>query len=363
MKTNDMLPQLSSEETEIPYVSIVIPLEKTLPARNQNEVRIKNMIHRAKTQLTKKYVKKDVFDLLIAIEHLHEQIDPHHHVEGVGLYVSKHRSQILYFPFPVEEKVLIDDTFEVRNLILNASQLFNYWVLVLSNNHTRLLKGKGKSLEEIQDEHFPLKYEEQFEYPGRQKPRMVGSVVYGSEESQLKEERQREYFRHVEKLLHPYLMERSCPLFVMGEAWYQPLFSKVIHHAKTISGFIEGNYDHLTAGVLVNKVWSAVEAYQKKEQVSILKDIEEKIGQKRGYISGWKSVLEAAQQGKGARLIVEKDYVQPAFYHATTGNISVEGEDIVEEIMKVVLNKKGEITFLEHGQLEKYQRMALLTRF
>ncbi|WPP49827.1 baeRF3 domain-containing protein [Catalinimonas niigatensis] len=370
MKTLESVNNSSGNENALPFISIVIPLEKTLPARKQNEIRIKKIIRQAKTQLTEKYDKNELSDLLHAIDQLHERIDLNQHVEGVGLLVSSLSSELLYFPFPVEEKVLIDDTFEIRDLILDASQNIQYWVLTLSNKHTRLFRGKGKNLEEIQDEQFPLKYEEQFEYAGRQKPKMVGSVVYGTEESQLKKERQREYFRHVEKRLTPYLKKESLPLFLMGVAWYQPIFRQVTHHVDAIADFIKGNYDHLSSEALVNKVWPTIEAYEQKERERVLNEIEEKSGQKRGYILGLQAIWQAAHQGKGAMLIVEKDYVQSAFYDAVTETISMEEreglkkiEDGVDEIIKAVLSHQGKVVFLEQEQLEKYQHMDMFTRF
>ena len=72
--------------------------------------------------------------------------------------------------------------------------------------------------------------------------------------------------------------------------------------------------------------------------------------------------------GRGKILLVEKDYSLPAFQNAADGGIHLKPphtairiiSDAVDEIMKIVLNKKGEVIILENGSLLNYQHMVLL---
>ena len=344
-------------------VSIIVPLEKTLPERNKNEGEVKSAIKKAKAQLLANHDTEEVYELLDVIDGLHEEIDFARHAESIGLFVNLYTSQLLYFPFPVKEKIVIGGTFEVRDLLFTASRQINYWVLCLSNNFTRLLYGEGKALTEVIDTYFPLHYEEQFQNM---------ESWYGNEESKVQSQRQHNYFRHVDKQLDLYLKQENLPVFLVGVERHHSIFGEATHHKEAVVASIMGNYDYSSPEELAHKVWPVVEDYIKKEEEKILVDIEEKTGSKRGFIYGIEVVWRAANEGRGEVLVVEKDFVHPAYRDAGTGrmffNIQETAgleklEDIVDDTIEKVLEQGGDVIFLDNGKLEKFQRIALMTRY
>ena len=68
---------------------------------------------------------------------------------------------------------------------------------------------------------------------------------------------------------------------------------------------------------------------------------------------------------------MEEDFHYPARLDAT-GRLLIPAEDVtapdviddaVDEIIETVLNKQGQVVFMENGQLKDYQRIALILRY
>ena len=77
-----------------------------------------------------------------------------------------------------------------------------------------------------------------------------------------------------------------------------------------------------------------------------------------------------ANEGRGSLLLVEKDYHAPATtdeagWHLLPADEAAAPDgmdDAVDEIIETVLSKQGRVVFLENGQLETHQRIALNLR-
>ena len=78
-----------------------------------------------------------------------------------------------------------------------------------------------------------------------------------------------------------------------------------------------------------------------------------------------------AKDGRGHLLLVEKDFHYPARMDESGRHITpvddVTGSDVmadaVDEIIDTVLSKQGRVVFLENGQLETHQSIALILRY
>jgi predicted transcriptional regulator len=97
------------------------------------------------------------------------------------------------------------------------------------------------------------------------------------------------------------------------------------------------------------------------------------LGAKRlasGIDDSWKSAVE----GRGMELVVEEGYRQPAILHregyvlelvddesATDGPRHL--DDAVDELVELVLEKGGEVTFVDDGALADCDRVALILRY
>jgi hypothetical protein len=102
----------------------------------------------------------------------------------------------------------------------------------------------------------------------------------------------------------------------------------------------------------------------------LIREFEEKIGNGLG-VNGIQNTWSAAMEGKGLKLLVEKDFRVPGFltdnmYHLYTKPPKKKHKiipDAVDGLIETVLNKNGRVFFVDNGALAAYQKVALITRY
>ena len=302
---------------------------------------------------------------------MHDKIDFIHTGKGIGIFISENISHIENFPFEVAEKIIIGDSFETRDMLYKEHYLAQYFVLALTMNSVRLFKGKDGMHIEIHDKNFPKEYHDDFIY---EKTAFGSSYSYSlknteKDKSVIKMIRLKDFYHEVDKTLSEYLTG-EIPLIISGVAKCLSSFLEITAHQKAIITQISGNYSDKKKKEFEMKTWKKVLQHQSNAENILIKDLENKYKTKQ-LVTGMKEVWKTAQEGKGLLLAVEKDFRQQGFERSSDKKIFVDGNgsplkmhsDAVDDLIELVLEKNGTVTFLKNGALKKMQRVALLTRY
>jgi len=105
-----------------PAVTILLPTEQGWPGSQQNPIRVKNLLREAEERLRSECSARIWTPLIEKMETLAAQIDYEHVDAGLGLFVSGEIARIATLPFPVRERVVIDETFATRDLVAAANR-------------------------------------------------------------------------------------------------------------------------------------------------------------------------------------------------------------------------------------------------
>ena len=132
-------------------ISIILPTHRLSPDRRVDNLKLKNSITAAKQLLQYKYTVYNIQVLMEAIDEIYDTIDFSHNSDGLGIYISTDVKLAVQFPFMVEEKVMVGDSFEIRDLLYKDNYSVPYLVILLSKNKIRLYKVLLDELEEIID--------------------------------------------------------------------------------------------------------------------------------------------------------------------------------------------------------------------
>ena len=355
-------------------VSIIVPAHRLSPERRTDRERLDKAIQQAKGYLLANYPPEEIKPLTEAIDELYKQVDFNHNEEGIGLFVAPGIQQLAHFFFPVKEKVMISESFEIRDLLYQDYYSRAYFVLMLSEQEAKLFQARSNTLEEIRDADFPIKNEDDYEY---QRP------IYGSaggknafikavekDKSELEEIRYSTFLKKVDDGLNNHLTT-DAPLIVTGAKKNLGYFNKVTLHAEHISGLLPGNYGHHSSSELAGLIWPIMKSFMDDWKQQQIIEFQEK-GGTGNYLTGLQDIWKAAQEGRGTRLLVEKDFSMPAFLakdndyqlylHPPKGQHQIL-PDAINSLMETVLAKHGEVIILENGALENFQRMVLVTRY
>jgi hypothetical protein len=346
-----------------PALTITLPTSRTFPENRQDRIRVRNLASQAAERLLGEFSKREIEPLLARLDQLVEGLEFRHTLDGLALFVNRDFSRAFKLPFSLKERVVVGETFFTRDLVFAANRTPRYWTLVLSEKPTRLFEATRDDLIEIQDEGFPLVHEG----PGGELPLPGG---FGIRKSAYRDERHRQFFRQVDNALKPFLADDPLPLAVVGVDRFLAFFNEVTNHKDAILATATGSHSRTTAHKLGQLVWPAVKAALAEQRQQRLAELERAIGERR-FASTIGEVWRMAKQGRGRLLLVEEDFHYPARLdesgmHLTPAEDPTAPDvidDAVDEIIETVLSMQGQVAFVENGQLEAHQRIALTLRY
>ncbi len=355
-------------------VSVIVATHKLSPERQANPIEIKKAIKETKEYLLHNYKTEEVNSLINSIDELYNQIDFIHVDFGIGFFVSSGVQQLVHFSFPVTNKIIVGNSFEVRDLLYEMNYALPYYLLLLTEKNARLFEGRLNKLTEVKDNNFPQEYIEEYIYEhsvrGTSYSGHAFTKDFEKDKSVMEEIRYSQFFKKVDALLDNYALHNKS-LLLASVSKELSSFKKVSKHADKIAAKIEGNFTYNDLLDLENKAWEKYKKVIDGKKVLLLKDYEEKIGTGLG-IEGVEEVWKAAKAGRGYKLLVEKDFKRAGFianeddsrlYLAPPKSEHKILTDAVDDLIETVVEKNGEIVFMENDMLWNHHHIALITRY
>lgn len=356
-----------------PCVSIIIPTKRFGHERQQNHELIEKAITRCQILVKhSSWQKEQIHQLQEKLDLLQERIEQIRLEEGLAIFISPDVFKIYCLPFPVTEKVMLGDSFELRDLIYLSQFLRPYYLIAVSKSRVRLLKGSGRDLHEVLNNDFPRKYTEEYEYarPSIASSSSTALKSFEKDKSIVSDTRIRTFFRHADHVLSKYVNPQT-PLFVAGVGEEVADFEKVTSHLRQIRGTIRGNYDVDAVHPLAETVWNKIKREVQVANRELILKLNDAVG-RRLAVDGLINVWKAASEGQGRILLLEKDYEQRGylkdgdkehlFLAPPIGKHEVIN-DAVDDVIEIVKAKGGDVAILENGELAEFQHIALIQRY
>ncbi len=355
-------------------ISIILPTHRVSADRKIDKFQMEKAMELVRQALKVKYKAEEYGPLLKKLEVLAHTIDYNHNLEGLGLYVSENVELLVKFPFQVQEKIVVGDNFEIRDLVLYTQLTRPYLALMVSEKQIRLLSSNGAAPKEITGEDFPMGYDETYLYNtpsrGSSQPFNAQMRSFEHDKSKIEEIRCKNFFRAADENLSKFMIH-DTPLVVMGAekvlSWYEDVTSFHNH----IVDRIHGNYEHTSIAEISAMMASAMEAKVKRNVESLIAEFRERVGEGRG-VSGIQEVWTVASEGRGWKLVVEKQYKIPGFLKegndiflllAPDKSPHTTLADAVDDVMERVLENGGNVYFADKDQLAEFGRIVLITRY
>lgn len=347
-----------------PSVSILISSEKTYPQYKTNEKKLQYLLEGVKEELSAEFPQKKVEIITKKLEGLIASIKHQDLSKSIVLYASPEKEKLFYLPFPVKERVIIDSSFEIRDLIYAVKNSIEYWILLINGKLPKLYFGHNSLLTRTETESFPPDIEnKKRDYPSK--------VANFSDDSAIKEIILDNYLKEVDRALTVELAKTKAPVFICGAPKLIGHFKALTKNASYIKNYIEGNYEHFSKEEIYKLVEPSIEGERKAEQRKAL-EILETATDKKEFTAGIGNVWRAAKERKGRLLLVEKDYTCAAKigkdeYTLVSENFDTNDpgilKDAVDDIIELVLKSDGDIAFVDNGKLKDYNKIALVTYY
>ena len=349
-----------------PCASLIIPVHELPSGKPLDHIALDHAVEKLRSQLN----EKDELQagIITKVKLLAEQARNITGESGVGIFASPSLARICTFPFEVQEKIHVNDSFEIRELVQKERYTREYFVLLLGGNVTRLYKGKEGKLREYQDINFPASFDgHEFELPV-QTNQGDNALSPTRRETAVPTQSLTEFHNVLDAKLRDYLTDASV-LILAGPEKESALFLNQSAHAPKIKGKVAGSYSAFNMNELEKKCWNALKLDLKKNQMQLIDRLRE---QGPAFVSaGLRDVWRSAREGKGNILLVEKGLEVPAYLGMDDYSIELTPSrhdqpmivDAVDSIVETVIEKNGCVVFVENGLLKDYQRIALMNRY
>ncbi len=349
---------------EYPAVSILVPTHPKYPEFKVDREHMISLVSQAEDLLRAGYSKKLADSVLDRVYDTVNQINYTHLTEGLAVYVSPHHSKVIRLPFAVKEKVIVDTSFEVRDLIQAAKMNREYLLVMITKNGVRTLLGYGKSFMSVRFREMPDNVADvtnSHSFPGWD---YLDTEAYD-------ENNFNNFLQWVDKTLNHEGGTTSLPMIVIGSAKTIGYMRSHSLNRHRILGYIEGNYEHINTPQLRELIRPILEAENRKDEDDVLRQLAHAVS-KDSFAAGITQVWETLKQGNARTLLVEESYVQPAHYTEEGLSISV-GElvpgshhnigDAVDDAIEMALQEGVAIHFVHDGRLNEFNRIAVVKHF
>ncbi len=307
-----------------PAVSIVLPFDPKMTAKDELSASLKNTCDQVEKSLLKQYPAELALLLLQRLRTLLNQLNYSTHKKSIALFLSPVFEKLLYLDMDVFAKIIIDDSFEIRDLIDCKKISRQFLVLLLQSQHMHILLGT----------------------PGKQQRILSAPIEYSQPAS----------IQQANQALAQLTQAYQLPAFVLGE-------KKFIEQFKKSSGNQDTIIDHLVFSGTeqdTDRIDKLLTPYQNKwsthQQAAVLHRLETASKSQRLTI-GMSEVWKEAMHHNGKLLVVERGFHFDGFQpHNPYSYI----KDAVDEIIEKVLEAGGDVEFVEEGKLSAYGQIALV---
>lgn len=344
----------------LPCISLIMPFEPKMSLKKELAYKLKIAFEKIERELLENYPYEKALPVMKKLRQVIKDLNYNTHKISIAIFVSPLIEKVYYLDLLVEEKILIDESFEIRDLIYSKKEIHKYLLVALNHHWTRIYLGSTSKIIRLVS-NVPNKLAVYI----KDLPQKVSNV---SDEKKEKETRFNNVLKHTDNGLSLLLSSYKLPLLVIGNANAIGHFKTITHNSKRIIEYIPVNFTESTEPDLLKIMEPFVADWKKIIQLDLIKQIAEALGKEKLAI-GIKEVWEVAEQKRGKLLVVEKNYTYPAQQGAKEETIFKHDEkmknaffikDAVDIVIEKVLASGGDVEFVQEGLLEEYHKIVLI---
>ncbi len=347
----------------LPCITLIIPFEPKMTLKKELAYQLKIVSEKIESEIFGNYPREKALPVMKKLRQVIKDLNYNTHKISIAIFISPLIEKVYYLDLPVEEKIMIDDSFEIRDLIYSKKEIHKYLLVTLNHHWSRIYLGNTSKIIRLVS-NVPNKR------PAHIKD-LPPKVSNGSDEKKEKEIRFNNVLKHTDNGLSLLLSSYKLPLLVMGNANAIGHFKTITQNSKRITGYVPFNFKKSTEPDLLKIMECYVADWKKIIQTDLMKQIAEAMGKEKLAI-GIKEVWEVASQKRGKLLVVEMNFTYPA-QQGTKEEIIFKQEekmknaffikDAVDDVIEKVLASGGDVEFVQEGLLMEYHRIVLIEHY
>jgi Bacterial archaeo-eukaryotic release factor family 3 len=341
-----------------PFVSIVMPFTPVITLKKDLEYLLKSALSKIEANLIKNYPNDKAMPVIIKLKNLVRSLNYNTHKKSIAIFVSPVVEKVYYLDIFMEEKIVLDSSFKIRDLIQCKKADIEYLVLLLGSKVSKMYLGNNSKLVLIKSN---SSNDQNHDNEKITDTRNSLAGVISNESSN-------RFLTQMDQGLSLVLDSYPLPLFTMGSQEVLANFKKITKNEKNIVQFIHGDYEEASVQEISRILEHFISRWDKVKQQHLLKQVEKAKTQNK-LASGGQEVLVAARHNKGKLLVIEKNYknnfnksetYRSLFNTDFSSNNLFYIKDELDQIFEKVLECGGDVEFVEEGALKNYGDIVLI---
>ncbi len=248
------------------------------------------------------------------------------HRGSVACFVSELECAILELDVDLPSRGVLSSSFWIRPLLEAAANADAFYLLAISQNSVKLLRGSELGIRIVHCPGLPESYREAMESLGYP----PDSATLTAAESHLKanDDHLRKFFRVIDAAITAHIGTGGLPLVLACVDFYAPLYREVNTYQDLSDSVVAGNPEHTRIETLRQQ---GIEALGESSEDRLKRQVQRGSDPSCEHASGLKQVLSAAHGARISILLLPSDTEQ-------WGNFDPDEECLTEEAMPSMTN-------------------------
>lgn len=321
-------------------VSLYMPLHPKNGERQQDALRLRNLLKEAEQKLTANGATNFERDALLD--------QAHAFLEAMSLEDSSAKGLVLFsappffavYPCPLSfsDRVMVDQHLYIKPLLPLLIETGAFYVLTLSENRVRLLHGTREGLSEITVPEMAQSLKQALASEQVEKQHQVRTIglragtgarmglFYGrGEGTDDEKDRLTRFLTMISHRVDQALRAEHAPLIAAGVESLVSIYRAVNEYVGLTEEFVPGNPERWSGEALHERAWSIAQLKFKAPLEQALKRYEQLGGTPRAS-RALRRIMPAALQGRIETLFLEAEQDRWGYLHPETGALSLHNE-------------------------------------
>ena len=343
-----------------PAISIIMPFEPKMSSKRELSRSLNLAIDKVERELLQNYPEELVILMMQKLNGIFRNLNFGTHKKSIAVYLTPVFEKVLYLDIQVEQKIMIDESFGIRDVVYSKKQIHKYLVLIPDGKESGMYLGDSNTFVKI--------------ISGWPNP--AHTCVNGVPEERINfydiSERKKiimdKFIFHVDKTLDIILNAYHLPLFVLGTEKTVDHFKNFSKHAGAVIEYLYSNCENAAIEQLKEILALQLLDWKKVIQRDLLNQLEEAATKKKLAV-GMTAVWREAMNRNGLLLVVEKNFMYAAGHKSIDDIIykAIEPhskfsfvKDTVDEVIEKVLENGGDVEFVDEGLDKEYNHIAMV---
>jgi hypothetical protein len=368
-----------------PCISLYQPTHRSLPEKQQNPIRYKNLLRRIRAAVAERYATRDA-------EHILERFEALGRDEGFWLrrghafaiLASPDRFEVFDLKRSVPERVIVADSFHLKPLLRIVQSADRYHLLALNRKEVKLYEGDRDDLAQVDLNGVPSTITEALgeevtePYQGFHGVGPYhasrGSVGIHHGRGQKKDDvdlDMQRFFRIVDRaILEQYSRPAELPLLLAGLPQNVAAFRAVTHNPFVLDTAIELDPDSLSLDELRAEAWRKIEPRYLERLAEITDTFNTSLSRGLGADDP-AAIAAAAVAGRVRTLLIDAERLVPGRIDPATGKVvyyapigpGTGTDDVLDDLAETVVRMKGEAIVVPPQRMPCTTGVAAIYRF